>query len=539
MRKIIVILSILLSINLSAQQSGRMINTSKAPENFQNPILPGFNPDPSICRVNDDYYLVTSSFTWFPGIPIYHSKDLVNWELIGHGITRPDVINMNGLEDNYGIWAVTIRYHNGLFYLITTANKSGGNFYITATNPKGPWSDPVWLKDATGIDPSLFWDNDGKCYYTGNSWDFKKEWPSQCAVWTQELDLTQGKFVGERKILAYGHANNATYAEGPHIYKINGKYLLLMAEGGSSYHHAVTVHHSNTIFGPYVADKTNPVLTHRHLGTKYPIQNLGHADLVQTQNGDWYSVALGIRNIDGHNPLARETFLCKVNFENGTPIYNPGYGIVLSEQQRPDLPWTPVKQEPARDDFDAENLALKWYSVRVPQKKQYNLDNGYLNLSLQPEVIDSLVNSAMLIQKTQHHMFSAITKMDFSTKKENEQAGLVFYRTAHGYYTLMKNKTGIVLTKKHLGKKEIIEHIPYNKQEVYLKVMVNNLDVSFSFGETSDKMINIGGTQSLDAILNNKMNGSFNGAGVGMYATSNGKPSKNVASYDWFEYKGE
>ena len=197
------------------------LKCQEIPDSINNPILPGFNPDPSICRVNDDYYLVTSSFTWYPGLPIYHSKDLVNWEIIGHAINRPDMIDMNNLNDNDGIWAPTIRYHDGLFYLITTANKSGGNFYVTASDPKGPWSDPVWLKNAIGIDPSLFWDEDGKCYYTGNSWDFKKSWPGQCAVWIQELDLSQKKLVGERKILSYGHANNATFAEGPHIYKIN------------------------------------------------------------------------------------------------------------------------------------------------------------------------------------------------------------------------------------------------------------------------------------------------------------------------------
>ncbi len=141
---------------------------------YDNPVLSGFNPAPSICRVNDDYYMVTSSFIWYPGIPIYHSKDLVNWEVIGHAIDRPDMIDMNGLNDNDGIWAVTIRYHNGIFYLITTAHKNGEHFYITATDPKEPWSAPVWLKDTAGIDPSLFWDDDGRCYYTGNFWDFKK-----------------------------------------------------------------------------------------------------------------------------------------------------------------------------------------------------------------------------------------------------------------------------------------------------------------------------------------------------------------------------
>lgn len=146
------------------------------------------------------------------------------------------------MTDNDGIWAPTLRYHNGTFYLITTAHGCGGNFYMTTKNPAGPWSDPVWLKDAPGIDPSLFFDEDGRCYYTGNRWDFKSAWPAQCAVWMQELDLQKRCLVGERKTLAYGHAANAKYAEGPHLYKIEDHYLLLMAEGGSDYNHAVTAH---------------------------------------------------------------------------------------------------------------------------------------------------------------------------------------------------------------------------------------------------------------------------------------------------------
>lgn len=503
---------------------------------FNNPILPGFNPDPSICRVNDDYYMVTSSFTWYPGIPIYHSKDLVNWEIIGHAIDRPDMIDLNGLNDNDGIWAVTMRYHDGVFYLITTANKSGGNFYLTATNPLGPWSDPVWLKDAPGIDPSLFWDDDSRCYYTGNTWNFKKAWPAQCAVWMQELDLNRKELIGERKILTYGHANNASYAEGPHIYKRNGKYLLLMAEGGSSYHHAVTVHHSDSLWGPYVADKINPVLSHRHLGSAYPIQNLGHADLVQTQDREWYSVVLGVRVIDGYRLLARETFLCKVKFEGATPIYNPGHGAVLFKQEKPNLPWTPVRAELPKDDFEKNELNSKWYFVRVPKIKFYNLTDGQLNVSLQPEVVDSLVNSAMIIQKIRHHKFAIMTKLKFRTQKDNEEAGLIVYRTANGYYSLMKDKWGIVLTRKHLGKKEIIRRMPYTKQEVYLRVIANDLDVDFCFGEDYESMTKIGETQKLDVISDNEFN-KFNGPGIGVYATSNGEQSNNQAFYDWFEYK--
>jgi len=506
------------------------------PETFKNPILPGFNPDPSICRVGDDYYLVTSSFTWFPGLPIYHSKDLVNWEKIGHALNQPDWIDMNGLDDNDGIWAPTIRFHDGLFYIITTANKSGGNFFITAADPRGPWSEPVWIRETTGIDPSLFWDDDGRSYYIGNTWDFKKSWSSQCAVWIQEIDLAQGKLIGERKILTYGHANNATYAEGPHIYKINGKYLLLMAEGGSSYYHAVTAHHSQSLWGPYVADRVNPVLTHRHLGKDYPIQNLGHADLVQTPNGTWYSVALGVRNVDGYAPLARETFLCWVKFEDGSLIYNPGHGIVLQEQERPDLPWTPVEQDPDRDDFDSDELAPLWYFVRVPKQHFCTLKKGNLSLSLQPEIIDDPVNSAMIIRRTRSHRFTAMTQLEFQTKSDHEQAGIVFYRTANGYYTLMKGKDSLVLTRKHLGEKEIVATAAYQASGVCLGIDVDGSTVKFSFGEYLDRMVAIGEAQRIDAISDNKFN-QFNGPGVGMYATSQGKTSKNTASFHWFEYR--
>ncbi|NLT03757.1 MAG: glycoside hydrolase family 43 protein [Bacteroidales bacterium] len=512
-----------------------IVLATDAPETFQNPILPGFHPDPSICRVGDDYYLATSSFTWYPGLPIYHSKDLVNWKRIGHALDRPDMVNMKDLDDNNGIWAPTIRYHNGLFYLITTANKSGGNFYITATNPAGPWSDPVWLEDAPGIDPSLFWDEDGRCYCTGNTWDFPKSWPAQCAVWMQEIDLAQGKLIGERNILTYGHANNATYAEGPHLYKVNGQYVLLMAEGGSSYHHAVTVHQSKSLWGPYVANKVNPVITHRHLGRDYPIQNLGHADLVQTQQGKWYAVLLGIRPLNGHNPLARETFLCKAAFEDGSLLFNPGKGIVLEEQERPNLPWTPFEAESTRETFDDGKLTWDWYFVRVPQTPFHTIDKGRLTLQLQPEVIDSLVSSSMMIRKTTHHRFTAITHLDFTTKKANEQAGLVYYRTANGYYSLMKGKEGLVFTKKHLGKKTLIAQAPYTEKSVYLMVDVNGLEATFRYGANPNTLTDIGGVQSTATISDNKFN-KFNGPGVGVYATSNGQKTTNKASFDWFDY---
>lgn len=506
------------------------------PTSFKNPIITGFSPDPSICRVGNDYYLVNSSFVWYPAIPIYRSKDLVNWELIGHGITKSSQLHLNGVKDDDGIWAVTIRYHNGLFYLIGTANKAGGNFLMTAKDPAGEWSDPIWLKDAPGIDASLFWDDDGKCYYIGNRFDQPKAWPAQVAIWAQELNLNQMKLVGERQILTYGHANNARYAEGPHIYKVDGKYLLLCAEGGSSYFHAVTAHHNNKVLGPYIADKINPVLSHRQLGMEYPIQEVGHSDLVQTQNGDWWAVALGKRIGYGKVSLSRETFLCKVQFENGTPIFNPGEGKVLKQQSRPNLPWTPVKSDPVTDEFDTGHLSLKWHFIRVPQIPFYSLEDGRLKLKLSPVVPDSLLCPSMIVQKLKETNFESTTKFSFKTKKDNEQAGLAIYRNNGAYFLLLKGRNTITLISKDKGKKKIVAQVPYSRSDVYLRASGNGEQIIFSYGSDSGELTTIGAPQDIRIIAEGGTN-RFNGPGIGMYAGSNGKPSKNSALFDWFDYQ--
>ena len=506
------------------------------PANFQNPIIPGFSPDPSVCRVGNDYYLVNSSFVWFPGIPIYHSKDLVNWELIGHGITRPSQLKLDGVDDKNGIWAVTIRYHDGIFYLIGTASHCGGNFYMTAKDPAGQWSDPIWLTDAPGIDASIFWGDNGTCYYAGNRYDFKKAWPSQCEIWMQELDLKKKALTGERYPLSYGYANNAANTEGPHIYKIDGRYLLLTAEGGTDYYHAITAHHSNTLTGPYISDKVNPVLSHRQLGKDYPIQSVGHGDLVQTQNGEWWAVVLGKRMTNGNFSLTRETFLCKVQFEDGTPIFNPGYGRVLMDQPRPNLPWTPFKTAPARDEFSGDHLAIKWHFLRIPKTQFYAVDKDKLTLKLLPEVADSLKSPAMLLQKLIDQKFEAATKFSFKTGKENEQAGLVIYRNSESYFMLVKSRSNLQLIKKSNGKKSVIAKVSYTNPLVYIKAVGIYTDLKFSYGASPEDMKQIGGIQDMTVIAESKVN-RFNGPGVGVYASSNGEESTNRASFDWFESK--
>ncbi len=514
------------------------IKAQTAPSTFQNPILSGYHPDPSICRVGDDYYLVNSTFEWFPGIPVHHSKDLVNWELIGYGITRSDQVELpSGLGDFMGIFAVTIRHHNGTFYLITTCVQCDGNFYLTAQNPAGPWSDPVWL-DSPGIDPSLMWDHDGTCYYVGHgNLSGKQDWPDQQGVWLQELDLEQQKLVGDRVQLTYGHANNAQWTEGPHLYKINGNYMLMVAEGGTEFNHATTVHHSDSVWGPYIADQVNPVLTHRHLGKEYPLHSIGHTDLVQTQHGDWWGVMRGKRRVGGYPLLARETFLTPVTFEGQTPVFNPGVGKVLLEQQRPALPWSPVEKPPAKDEFDKEQLALGWNFLRTPYERWYHLEDGRLNIQCRPEVLDSLVNPSLIARRIEHHQFTATLKMFFSSEYKKDQAGMILYRRSTCHYQFLKQADELVIIKTLRGIKTEAARVPCPFENVILQARANGLDVNFYFGQNEENFKPVGDTQSMSVISFEVAEG-FNGPYIGMYATSQGENSDAQASFDWFQYSG-
>lgn len=507
------------------------------PDHFENPIISGFNPDPSICRVGDDFYIVTSSFEFYPGMPVYKSRDLVNWNLIGYGLHRPDQVQIpKGLKDSRGIYAVTIRHHKDTFYLITTCVTCGGNFYVTATNPAGPWSDPVWL-DSPGIDPSLFFDDDGKCYYTGHANISKvNDWPDKNGVWIQELDLNTKKLVGQRKQLTHGHATNARWTEGPHLYKINGKYLLLVAEGGTGYHHAVTVFHSDSIFGPYIPDHSNPVLTHRNLGQDYPIHSVGHSDLVQLQNGDWWGVALGKRKKDGKTLLGRESFLTPVAFEGQTPVYNPGIGKLENNGKRPDLPWSPVPLAEIKDQFKGDKLGLQWNFARTPQGNFYSLSDGKLKMKLLPEIMDSLVSPSMIIRRITHQDFFMQAKMEFNAKSQNEVAGVTIYRASTNYYQMVKTQNTVKLIRRQGKNIEVMAEKPYTKSDVIFSIKAVGGTMNFMFGDKEWSKETLAEGISLEAISDEKTLG-FTGPFIGMYASSNGTSSQNEALFDWFDYE--
>jgi len=516
---------------------------------FNNPIIPGFYPDPSICRVDEDYYLVTSTFEYFPGVPIFHSRDLVNWQQIGHVLNRPSQLDLNGIPCSRGIYAPTIRYHDGIFYMITTfvESRTGArrNFYVTAEKPEGPWSDPHWLEDAPGIDPSLFFDDDGKVYYTANRQPPSgQEYPKHMEIYLQQLDLETNQLIGDKHSLWDGALKNAHAQEAPHLYKVNGWYYLMIAEGGTGFTHAVTIARSKSVFGPYESAKTNPILTHRHLGREHAISNIGHADIVETQKGDWWMVCLGSRPYGGHyRNLGRETFLVPIIWENDWPVVNPGKGIVEEEMAFPDLNEVLWPKPLSKDDFDKDELQMQWNFIRTPHDNFWSLTErpGYLRLKLKPEAITEIVNPSFVGRRQQHKNFVASTLLEFQPEKSGEVAGLVLLQS-NDYQFRMEcvyddHSSMIRLVKREAGNDHVISQHKIDGFKLYMKVEAEGQDYSFYYGKTMDDFRLL--ASHVDGrILSTDIAGGFVGAYIGMYASSNGRQSQNSADFDWFEYKG-
>ncbi len=512
---------------------------------FRNPILPGFYPDPSICRAGDDFYLVTSTFEYFPGLPIFHSRDLVHWRQIGHALTRESQLPLQGVPSSGGLYAPTIRYHDGTFYIINTlvgGKTKSGNFIVTASDPAGPWSEPYWLEGADGIDPSLFFDDDGRVWYVGSRMALHSQFEGHTEVWLQELDLNAMRLVGEPLVLWEGALKGARWAEAPHIYKIGEFYCLMIAEGGTGHHHAVTFARSRSVTGSYEVNPGNPVLTHRHLGLDYPIVGTGHADLVETPSGEWWAVLLAMRPYGGYYyNLGRETFLVPLRWEEGWPIFSPGSGRVEFEYPAPNLTAQPWPQPPARDDFNTDTLSFVWNSLRTSSERFASLTErpGYLRLRLQPERLSEHASPSFVGRRQQHFSFSAQTEFEFSPAAPHECAGLVLYQSPDYHYQMvvtLEAQPMLQLVKRAAGMEEILARAPIALPRICLKVEAREQDYSFYFKNET------GHWQALfenadGRILSTPVAGGFVGACIGLYASSNGQASSNQADFDWFEYK--
>ncbi len=433
------------------EYSGRdtAFETALPAGHYRNPILAGFHADPSIVRANGKFYLVNSSFTFYPGIPVFESTDLVHWKQIGNVIDRPTQLDFDGLGVSSGIFAPTIEYHDGMFYVVTTATDSGGNFIATARDPAGPWSDPHWLPTIGGIDPSLFFDDDGKVYLVNNDEPAgPARYEGHRAIWMQQIDLAGFTPVGQRKVLIDGGvepAKNPIWIEGPHVYKRDGWYYLSDAEGGTGPQHSQVVLRSRDVWGPYIPYAGNPILTQRELpdDRPLPITNAGHADLVEGPDGSWWAVFLASRNYQKrHYNTGRETYLLPVQWRDGWPEILPAGQTIPYVAKAPAWMQGDASQAPStgnfvdRDTFDGPALAAGWLRVRVPKQAWATLGErpGMLALHPLPEDLDTLRNPAFLGRRQQHLRFTATTEM--TRPPEGVAAGLAAFQSEAYWYFL-------------------------------------------------------------------------------------------------------
>lgn len=531
-----------------------------ASQTLTNPILAGFYPDPSICQAGDDYYIVNSSFAYFPGLPIFHSKDLLNWKQIGHALDRPEQLNLDGAGVSRGLFAPAISYHKGTFYIVCTLIDKLGNFVITATDPKGPWSNPVALPQVNGIDPSLFFDDNGSSYILYNSIppDNISIHDGHRTIRMFEFDAKNLKVTGTEKLLINGGTDMAkkpVWIEGPHIIRKDGWYYLICAEGGTGYNHSEVVFRSQNIYGPYVPYKNNPILTQRHLdpSRKDPITTTGHADFVTGPDGKWWAVFLGCRPYDGeHYNTGRETFMAPVEWIDGWPVINPGKNEVQYSYPINAVINTKAEKFSGnylfRDDFSKKDLNDRYCFLRTLRKQWFTISNGKLNISLQPETISGQGNPSFVGFRQPHLEGDAFVSMTFDPKAENERAGLIVFQSENHFYylcrTMRSGKQVVQLLKGPGNNKrkepaivlaEVILSNLKNKASVFFRIEARKNLYNFYFAVQKKEWKLLATADA--TFLSTKTAGGFVGSIYGMYATSENTSSTNVAKFDLFEVK--
>lgn len=506
---------------------------------FTNPVISGFHPDPSICRAGEDYFLVTSSFEYFPGVPLFHSRDLVHWRQIGHCLTRPSQLPMAEIRPSGGIFAPTIRHHNGTFYMVTTNVTGGGNFYVSTNDPFGEWSEPIWVEQG-GIDPSLFFDDDGRVYFTSN---FASRIPVpdeidpatfQWGIQQSEIDIATGKLRSEPRVI--WHGTGGKYPEAPHLYKIGGSYYLMIAEGGTEYGHMETIARSATPWGPWQPCPHNPILSHRSLQS--PIQGLGHADLIEAHDGSWWLVCLGFRP-QGYPPcyhLGRETFLAPVAWDAAGWPWVGDSGRILVAQEAPHL--TPVAWDPpaVRDDFDAPVLRPEWNSISHP--------SGAWSLTVRPgalclhsgAALDTWPPPAWIGRRQQHLSCEATTLLDFTAAGDTEAGITVWMNPRHHYDLFVTGKDGqrYVGLRRRIGDLTAVEALePIGVGPVRLGVRADPAAYQFSYAlaDTEPHLLGQGETRYLAT----EVAGGFTGVFFALYVA--GTDTAAPAYFEWFEYR--
>lgn len=532
---------------------------------IKNPILKGFNPDPSICRAGEDYYIAVSTFEWFPGVGIYHSKDLKNWRLISRPLNRLSQLNMMGNPDSGGIWAPCLSYSDGKFWLIYTDVKvtegqwkDCHNYLVTCDTIDGQWSEPIYL-NSSGFDPSLFHDNDGRKYIANLMWDHRVSKHNFQGIVLQEFDSEKEKLVGKKKVIFKG--TDVMLTEAPHIYKMNGYYYLLTAEGGTKYDHQVTIARSKNLWGPYEVHPDNPLIT-SNIYPRNSLQKAGHGSIIETHTGEWFITYLVGRPLPkeeqplldprGFCPLGRETAISRLKWKDDWP-YVVGGNQPSLEIQGPDIEevtWDPDYDE--KDDFDSEILNMNFQSLRIP------LDDKIISLKDKPghlriygrESLTSKFTQAYIARRWQHFNFTAETKMAFNPENFQQAAGLVNYYNTENWTALQitwDDEKGRILTvttcdnftfDQPLKDKEIT--IPKNVEYIYLRVNVKSNIYTYSYSYNGVKWeeipIEFYSYKLSDDYI--RGGGFFTGAFIGMQCQDTSGESI-PADFDYFIYKPE
>lgn len=521
-------------------------------EMFRNPVLAGFHPDPSICATTDGRYLMaTSSFEYFPGIPLHISDDLVTWHPIGHALDRPEQLNLTDIEYSDGLWAPTIRQQNGVYYLVVTLcrdRRGSETVLLTSHDPAGDWSDPTLLT-TDGIDPSLFFDRDGTCWFTACRDNPEDGNPAE--LWSQELNLATRTLTGPQYVLWHG-AMTGAWAEGPHIYEHAGTYWLIAAEGGTERNHAVTAASAATVTGPYRTLPANPVLTHRHFGASHPVQNVGHADLIDTPDGETWAVVLGVRPQNGHHVLGREVFLVPVAWEERGPVFAPDHGQARLTERRPAIGSTdiaPAVTTSALNRFDVSSVAelspwdsKVWSTLRHPAARSgVQVMGGTLTLALLPGGPDGRAPQATLLRRQQHHRFVASVELEFDPNRDDDEAGLVVmqHRLAFTSVSVERVDGSCWLSAKLRSSDEQTYRLPAPQSSHLVKLVVEADGETYRFSAWFE-----GAVRPVELPLNianrylsTEEAGGFTGVQLGPFATAHGHASTSVAAFSNFVYE--
>ncbi|TMI66375.1 MAG: glycoside hydrolase family 43 protein [Bacteroidetes bacterium] len=529
-------------------------------QTFNNPILAGFYSDPSICRVSNDYYITTSTFAYFPGLPIFHSTDLVNWKQIGNAMDRQEQLDQTNAGVSRGLFAPTIRYNKGTFYILCTLIDKKGNFIITAKDPKGPWSNPIWLPEVRGIDPSIdFVDDRAYVVYNNDAPDNKPLYNGHRTIRMYEFDINTMKVVGQEKLLVNGGTDlskKPIWIEAPHIFKKDAWYYLICAEGGTGYNHSEVVFRSKAVDGPYIPYEKNPILTQRHLDKQRqnPVTTTGHADFVETPDGKWFAVFLACRPYgDDIYNTGRETFLLPVEWKDGWPHILEGNEEVPYTLPVPLPALTKKVNNPFggnvtfKDDFNNKKFEDRYLFLRNPEMDAYSLTakSGFFQLSLRPQTASERKSPSFLGSRQHNLKGYAATSIDFTAASEKEKAGLMIFQSENNYYFLCKSiengKPVVQLYKSpSRGNKngELLASQPLTSaKSLYLKIESNAATYAFYFADKKNKWKLL--KDGVDAsFLSTKKAGGFVGSLFALYGTSDGEPTTSVATYDWFEYKG-